>query len=524
MRIVTIEEMKRLERETDAAGFSYAAMMERAGAAVAVETRRRVEIAQRSVVVLVGPGNNGGDGLVAARHLHDAGARVTLLFARRRDEQDPNFRQCRERAIPHLCIEDDPGLQESRAQIASADVILDALLGTGAARPISGGMKDLLSLLADHSRDPSPFVVAVDLPSGLNADSGAVDPVTPYAHLTVTFACPKRGHFLSPGLSHVGELVVADIGIPLPEEGRLQLVTNQMVRRHLPARPVVAHKGTFGRALILAGSINYPGAAALAAQSAYRVGAGLVTLACPAQIYPILASKLTEATYLPLAEDTPGHLGPASLPELLAALPNYDVLLIGPGLGQHPTTAALLAQLPSPSLPLVLDADALNLLSRSPGWWERWPAGAILTPHPGEMARLTGLSRDEVEARRWEIAAESALKWQKVILLKGACTVITDLQGDQFILPFANPVLATAGSGDVLAGAIVGLLAQGLTPAGAALVGGYLHGLAGEIGRELVGEAGVTAGDLAGWLPAAIRQLHETHTERTKRSRLRGSA
>lgn len=507
MRIVTIEEMKRLERETDAAGFSYAAMMERAGAAVAVETCRRVKVAHRPVVVLVGPGNNGGDGLVAARYLHDAGARVSLILLRQRDDQDPNFRQCRERAIPYLCLEDDPGLRQSRAWLASADVVLDALLGTGAARPITGSMKELLALLADRQRDPLPFVVAVDLPSGLNADTGAVDPVTPYAHLTVTFACPKRGHFLSPGLSHVGELVVADIGIPVPEAGSPQFVTDQMVRRHLPARPAGAHKGTFGKALILAGSVNYPGAAALAAQSAYRVGAGLVTLACPAQIYPILASKLTEVTYLPLAEDAPGHLGPAGLPELLAALPNYDVLLIGPGLGQHPTTAALLAQLPPPSLPLVLDADALNLLSRSPGWWERWPAGVILTPHPGEMARLTGRSREEIETRRWEIAAESALKWQKVVLLKGACTVVTDLRGHQFILPFANPVLATAGSGDVLAGAIVGLLAQGLTPTEAALVGGYLHGLAGEIGRETVGEAGVTAGDLAGWLPVAIRRL-----------------
>jgi NAD(P)H-hydrate epimerase len=381
-----------------------------------------------------------------------------------------------------------------------------------------------------------PMVVAVDMPSGLNSDTGAIDPYTLAADLTVTMAAVKRGHILMPGPEVVGQLVVGDIGLTpahFSDDVTLEMATAAKVAAMLPPRPVNANKGTFGTALLVAGSMSYTGAAILAGQAATRSGAGLVTLAPPQVIHSILASRLAEATYIPLPH-AEGAIAPEAARLLAARLEDVDALLIGPGLSQAAPTVAFLKELLSGKAaepqrqvgfrqaeaetqlkekadnllpPLILDADALNILADQNEWWKLLPADCILTPHPGEMARLMGSTVKEVQAKRLEVAGEMAARWNQIVLLKGAHTIIAAPDGRMMVMPFANPALAKAGSGDVLAGTIVGLRAQGLEAFEAAVAGAYLHGLAGELTRESLGATAVIAGDLIGFLPLAIREV-----------------
>jgi NAD(P)H-hydrate epimerase len=545
--------MRHIEQASDAAGHTYAAMMERAGTAVAQAILSRVEVKDKRVLVLVGPGNNGGDGLVAARALREAGAQVSCYLFRDRPD-DPLLTAVRDRGCSVVIASDDDQFRELRRLTLDSDVIVEALLGTGTARPIEGDLAKILEIAKDEVKTrrelqgtrkitevtPVPtgppsssevLVVAVDGPTGLNYDTGALDPAAIPADVTVTFAHPKLGHFAFPGASACGQLVVADIGTDpkLAQDITLEVADAEMIRAMLPARPSDAHKGTFGKAMIVAGSIYYSGAAALAAQAATRVGAGLVTLCPPRAIYNVVASKLTEVTYLPLPDDL-GVLRADAVEVLAEKVESYQALLVGPGLSTEKETVAFVRRLlsveppakkarigfqassnePEPdklSLPaLVVDADALNALAELDGWAERLPHPSILTPHPGEMARLMRLEdKAEIGADRVGVARRMAAEWGHVVILKGAFTVIANPDGCAVVLPFANPALATAGSGDVLAGAIVGLLAQGLAPFKAAICGAYLHGLAGELARRDIGDAGVVAGDLLARLPTAIR-------------------
>ncbi len=549
MKLVTSTQMRALEQRADAAGNTYALMMERAGKSVADAIQARWDVRGKHALVLVGPGNNGGDGLVCARHLHDAGARVHLyLWKRARTDDDANLRECLERRIPLIRAEEDLEFHELEARINECEMLIDALLGTGVTRPIEGALKELLAAVKKSPRlrvpasqltniTPAPllprspaFVVAVDLPSGLNPDTGALDPAALPAHLTVTFAFPKIGQMLFPGANAVGELVVADIGIRAEwADGiALEVATATEIAARLPARPRAGHKGTFGKALICAGSLNYTGAAYLAGVAATRAGAGLVTLALPCAIYPIVAASAHETTFLPLPDDD-GVLIPRAARVVRERMAEYDALLIGPGFGRAAGTVRFvqnviarktrLATLAPPAragvtqTPMVIDADALFALAQTREWWTRLaPQCAILTPHPGEMATLCGISRDEIQRDRIGIARRFAQMWQQVIVLKGAHSVVAAPDGRVTLIPFATPALATAGSGDVLAGTIIALLAQ-MEGAGkprpylydAAIVGAYLHGLAGKIAEDEIGAAGVVAGDLLARLPRAWR-------------------
>ena len=325
-KVVTADEMRRLEAEANAGGLTFGAMMERAGRAVAAEVLRCVSPAACRVVVLAGSGNNGGDGLVTARCLKDAGASVTVVLSRERAAGDPHLDSLRERGVSCLVAGEALSSAELEAMLAAAGVVVDALLGTGGGPPVRGHVGMLLEALArarSVPRDGPQLLVSVDLPSGVDADTGAADPVSPSADLTVTFAHAKRGHFLFPGAGLTGRLVIADIGIPpqLSESLPVSLATGEDMRGLLPVRPLNANKGTFGKALIVAGSVNYIGAAALAARAAARVGAGLVTLACSASLVPVLAAHLLETTYLPLPECEPGIVGAEALAVLLGRQP-----------------------------------------------------------------------------------------------------------------------------------------------------------------------------------------------------------
>ncbi len=548
MKLVNSAQMRALEQRADASGNSFSMMMERAGRAVAdALTERLITQGTRHnrVLVLVGPGNNGGDGLVCARVLFDAGAPVSLyVWKRARSESDENWRLCDERRIPTSQAERDPNFILLRELLAHTDVIVDALLGTGVSKPIEGSLRDVLAVVKEHLAKPTDndllslvptladrqrrvFIVAVDLPSGLNPDTGALDPAALTADLTVTFGLPKIGQLTPPGAFATGELVVADIGIRAEwlEQISLEAAAAHEVAALLPVRSRDSNKGTFGKGMICAGSVDYVGAAYLAGMSAARAGAGLVTLALARAIHPIVAAGANETTFIPLPDEE-GALIPDAVPVLLRGLAGYDALLVGPGLGRRsqtiefvrrllrisPTQTLVAGESTGPALPpLVIDADALYALSQTPNWWgsliARGGPAAILTPHPGEMAGLCGLKISEVQADRVGVARQFATEWRQIVVLKGAYTVVAGPDGRATIIPFATPALATAGTGDVLAGTICALLAQRLEAFDAAVAGAYLHGLAGKKAEEEIGAAGVVAGDLLPRLPAARRSL-----------------
>jgi NAD(P)H-hydrate repair Nnr-like enzyme with NAD(P)H-hydrate dehydratase domain/NAD(P)H-hydrate repair Nnr-like enzyme with NAD(P)H-hydrate epimerase domain len=501
---------------------------------------------------------------VAARYLSEAGANVACYLLKPRDGEDANFAAVRERELFVADATTDQRLRVLHQLVTSADVIIDALLGTGVHLPLEGSVAVMLERVSaglktrrsesasarkltglnDPAKAKAPaLIVAVDGPSGLDCDSGDIDPQALAADVTVTFARPKWGHFLFPGAGACGDLVVADIGIDerllrkIVDEATVEIVTPAMIAPLLPTRSRDAHKGTFGKALVVAGSINYTGAAFLAASGAARVGAGLVTLAVPAAIHGPLAAKISEATFLILPQAM-GIVAPNACSLLLETMGTYQAMLLGPGLTQekevvefvdqlfqsavHPTRTSRIGfqvgtapeGTPKPSgeprfPPLVVDADGLNALAalHDAEWWRRLPPNTVLTPHPGEMARLMGGTAAEVQGDRLGVAKEMAVQWGHVVLLKGAFTVVAAPDGRAIILPFATPALATAGSGDVLAGAIVGLLAQGLAPFDAAVVGAYVHGLAGQWANREIGPSGSVAGDLLPRLPRALRFL-----------------
>ena len=513
MKIVTVEQMKALEAASVEAGVSVDALMERAGLAVASEATRRLESPRGArVLVLVGSGNNGGDGLVAALHLHQWGARVQVYLCGSRKQPDPKLALVEERGIPVATASDDEGYTLLQRSLEPSPLVIDAVLGTGAARPIEGTVKEVLECVGRARSQRRLTLLAIDLPTGLDADTGTVDPSCLDADVTVALGQPKVGHYTFPGASVTGELQTVDIGMPrgLDAGVKLELITADLVRGLVPRRPLEAHKGTFGRLLSVVGSRRYPGAAVLACSGAYRAGAGLVTLAAPESVDAMAVPRIVETTHLPLPERD-GGVAPEAAAVVQNSLEGYAALLIGCGLSNEPQVEAflqtLLFQEPPPNLPMVLDADALNILAGVPDWWKRLKAPAVLTPHPGEMARLTGGSTAQVQASRLDSAREAARRWGQVVTLKGAFTVVASPEGTTRLSPFANPALASAGTGDVLAGVIGGLLAQGLSPLDAATCGVYLHGAAAEELRAELGDAGMIASDLLPEIPRRMKAL-----------------
>lgn len=561
-KIVTTDQMRAVERAADAQGHSYAAMMERAGRAVAERVKQLLAGSEQPrVAVIVGPGNNGGDGLVAARILAQEleGASVGAFLLKLRGDDDDVFARARDAGVFIASADDDKaaGYRVLQNLVANADVLIDALFGTSLRLPIKGDAAKVLQ--AAHKAitlrraerpappyttpadpdltapDDGPIIVAVDCPSGLDCDTGALDKLTLPAHETITFAAAKPGLLTFPGAEAVGTLHIADIGLPsrLPEldEIALTLVDAAEVRARLPQRPRDSHKGTFGKAMVVAGSLNYTGAAYLAAAAAYRAGAGLVTVGAPQIIVPVLAGMLPEATWLLLPHDL-GVINEAAVKVLRTELAGYSALLLGPGFGREDVTGEFLRELlrpqeevrhsraigfvpnepagetarPATDLPpLVIDADGLNLLAAMDDWPRLLPPGTILTPHPGEFARLARLEREDVQANRIPLAQAKAAEWNCVVVLKGAFTVVAAPDGRTAVEPFATSALASAGTGDVLAGAIAGLLAQGLAPFDAALCAGWLHGMAGVRAAEVLETAiSVTAGDVLELLPDAL--------------------
>lgn len=520
-RIVTVAEMQAIERAADASGHSFATMMELAGRCVAEAILLRE--GQVTALVLAGPGNNGGDGLVCAHYLQAAGAAVRVYLWKRATASDADdgghYARLVAQGVQVAHADTDPEFVTLREWLRSSSVVVDALLGTGANRPVQGSLAALLKTVhavlksVQSSAPVGPRIVAVDCVSGMNCDTGALDPHALRADLTVTFAYAKAGHYLFPAADAVGELLVVDIGIDAGAATAVRTfaLDAAQVRAWLPARPTNSHKGAFGKVMLAVGSEAYPGASFLASVAAGRTGAGLVTVATIRSVWALVAAKAPEPTYL-LLQDAPGpHGGVMAAPAaetLRAALPGYRALVLGCGLGNTPATQAFVAALLQSTLPAtVIDADGLNCLAANAGWAQHLPPACVLTPHPAEMARLCGVAVADVMADRWALAREKAAAWGCTVLLKGPYTVIAAPSGWLAVLPVATAALATAGSGDVLAGVIGGLLAQGLEPFTAACVGAWLHAATGLHCAATMGTAGVLASDLLPSLPHVQNQL-----------------
>ena len=508
MKFLTVSEMIAVEKAADAKGHTYADMMEAAGKGLA-EVIQDVYgyLPEKRVTALVGSGNNGGDALVALDYLITWGWKATALLIRHRDPKDPLIRRFAEKGgIILECSEIPPHPDPIMEEILSAAVVLDGILGTGIKLPIRKPLNQVLSYIKSllYESKNRPFIVAVDCPSGMDCDTGKVDQSCLPADLTVTMAGVKQGLLRFPAYNYIGELRLVDIGLPedLPEMADIsrEIVSQEWVKEMLPDRPLDSHKGTYGTALIIAGSINYPGAALLAGEAAYRVGTGLVSMAVPESIYSGVIGALPEATWL-VVDDQDGGVSSSGVSQVAEALDRATACLIGPGFGKRESSLEFLSgfyslkDLP----PLVIDADGLRLTSELKDWTDKVPPGSVLTPHPGAMAYLTGMTAAAVQEDRVGIAERFSKEWNQILVLKGAHTVISEPGGKTMILVAADPALSRAGSGDVLAGLIAGLIAQGVPAFEAAACGAWIHAQAGSAAVEMIGNpASVLAGDICG--------------------------
>jgi NAD(P)H-hydrate epimerase len=517
VKLVTAEQMRALEAAAAERGVSEAELMENAGVAVAQEAWINMGAAEgRIAAVLVGPGNNGGDGLAAARHLKDWGAEVFVFLLEPRAEDDPQWQALQAAGIESWTAAEDPGLERLTGLLSSAHGIIDALLGTGVSRPIDGDLAATLDKVAESraNRSIRPHLIAVDVPTGIDPDTGRADPAVVRADTTVALGYAKVGLFAMPGRAIAGDIAEVDIGLP-PELGAdlpYEDVRMRDLQAQMPFRSDDAHKGTFGTAVVAAGSQRYPGAARLASEAALRGGAGLVVLAAPESVQPLLAAGTPEIVHHPLP-GADGAVDASAAPELLRALAGNEVLLLGPGLSHTAATAEFVAQAIAGLDAVeglraaVIDADALNALAERPGWHEGLALPRVLTPHPGEMARLLGSSVDEVQNDRLRIATRYAQLTQSVVVLKGAGTIIAAPDGRARLSEFASAVLATAGTGDVLAGFVASLLAQGMEPFDAATAAVYLHTECGRALEGAMGSATAVASDLLRALPEVRKSL-----------------
>ena len=538
MKLVTVSQMQAIEKEADANGLPYDQMMENAGqglADVLLETFFD-EDEEVQIIGLVGPGNNGGDTLVALTALLSEGWKArAYLIKRKKDELVKQFIEAGGEVISG-----ENAFEKLAESIESADVLLDGILGTGIKLPLKKDLAELLTEINDilDGLEDALLIVAVDCPSGVECDTGEAADETIPADLTVTMAAVKQGLLKLPAFELVGDLQVVDIGLPDDlasyDDIKTEVADEETVAGLLPERPLESHKGTFGTALIAAGSTPYTGAAVLAGEAAYRSGAGLVTLAIPSSIHAALAGQLPEATWVLL----PHEMGMVSATGAEVLAKNFEhatALLLGPGFGVEGTTKEFIENLLdgkfsakkntprigfvhgeadkkdelSPALPpMVVDADGLKLLAQIKDWHRKLPAFSILTPHPGEMAALTGLTKEEIQEDRQAIAARFAKEWGHIVVLKGAFTVVASPYENVTVVPVATPALARAGTGDVLAGLIVGLRAQGLDAYDSAVAGAWIHAQAGLYAADDLGStAAVMAGDVLNSVSDVMSEL-----------------
>ncbi|MBW3622676.1 MAG: NAD(P)H-hydrate dehydratase [Armatimonadetes bacterium] len=510
MKLATAQQMREMDRRAPAEfGVSGLELMERAGLA-AYRVAREMLGSGREVLILCGKGNNGGDGFVIARLLQRAGYRPQAWLAGSADALDGDAKVNHDRAVrsgvPVREVTDSP------PPLPRADLIVDALLGTG----LASDVREPHRALIEAANDSGVPILAVDVPSGLNSDTGQPCGTSIQASKTVTFVMPKVGLALYPGLRLTGEVIVADIGMPEPLRDdpalTMEWTTAAMMRGLLPPPGGSTHKGDRGKVLVIAGAEGFTGAACLSAETAFRAGSGLVYLACPRSLNDIYEVKLTEVITLPVPEPQDRRcFGVESVEAVAEEVEKVDAVIFGPGLSRNDRTAAffrgVLPKIREREKPTIIDADGLNLLADHPD--TPLPEHCVLTPHPGEMGRLLGCGIKEVQADRIQTARRAVQQYGCVVLLKGPGTVIAAPNGRISLNPTGTPGLGTAGTGDVLSGTIGSLLGRGLSAYDAARASAYLQGLAGEIGAETWGEEGMMAGDVLRSLPFALQRVRD---------------
>ena len=518
MRIVTASQMRSIDEKTiDVAGIPGIVLMENAGRAIVQSIYSNFPEASR-IAILVGKGNNGGDGLVIARHLVMFDVSVIVFLFSPPDgfqgDAQTNLSIVQKLGVPMREVNSETDLNQIEESLTGVDLVVDSIFGTGLRGGIHGYIADAIRLVNKMSMP----ILAVDIPSGLNADGGRVEGACICADITLTIGLPKLGLLTYPGVASTGGLEIVptyEVGFPESIIATHNISLNWMQRedavRLLPDRIPDSYKTNYGRVFVVAGSIGMTGAAALASESVLRVGAGLVTLGIPASLNQVLEVKLTEVMTLPLPETNQGSIALAAESEIEEYIGQTNsVLAIGPGLSQHVETVELVHRLVSQhDAPMVVDADALNAIAQDLEILKLLDSRSVLTPHPGEMSRLLGVPVSEIEADRVNISQKFARDHRLVLVLKGVPSIIARYDGQVWINSTGNAGMATAGIGDVLTGVIAGLIAQGIDSFEAAVLGVYVHGFAGDLVSESVGQHGMVAGDLLEYLPIAMEQLRE---------------
>jgi hydroxyethylthiazole kinase-like uncharacterized protein yjeF len=516
MRLSTAQQMREIdETAIEEIGIPGVKLMETAGRSVAeVAADYLGEVERKRVIIFCGKGNNGGDGFVVGRYLTEWGAKVECFLLGKKTEirgdAQVNLERAERMGIAVAEIDSaeqlDPELQ--------ADLLVDGIFGTGFKGEIGGEIGRVVEKL----NRLETLKISIDTPSGLDCDTGKAASNCFRADVTVTLALPKLGQLVFPGKSHCGRIYVADIGMPREAvddaEIQLNVLTPSEVTSMLPKRPPDGHKGTFGKLLVIAGSVGMTGAAILTSLSALKAGCGMVILGCPASLNDIFESKMTEVMTKPLPEVRKKRvLAKRSLGEIRQLLKWADTVALGPGLGQHFETVELVQRFVATlKHPVVIDADGLNALAKSVEILRNRKTPTIITPHVGELSRLIGYSIDVIEANRIQIARETARNFGLILVLKGAPTIIAEPGEEVWINPTGNDAMATAGCGDVLTGVIASCLTQGMKPLEAAVCGVYIHGLAGDLAAGDRGHFGTIAGDIMEMVPEAITEIQAEET------------
>ncbi len=514
MYLVTASEMQEMDRRTiEDFGIPGMVLMENAGrGATRFFLEQFPDVEKLQVGVMAGRGNNGGDGYVMARYLKQKGVAVKVYLlapaGRVRGDAAANLKFLKPLDIPLVELSNEASFAKHQNEMARMDVWIDAILGTGLKSKVKGFFKTVIEFINDLDKP----VFAVDIPSGLDSDTGQVCGTCIRARATATFAFAKTGHLIYPGARYTGALSVVDIGIPLPiveaVKPRQRLLTKNLIQSYLSPRVPDAHKGTTGHLLVVAGSLGKTGAAAMTAMAALRSGAGLVTLGIAQSLNAVLESQILEAMTTPLPESQPGVLGEPAFKSISNFMEGKKCVALGPGLGQAEETKSLVYKIVETSpIPLVIDADGLNNLAGRTDILKGSRAPVILTPHPGEMARLADTATGTVQQDRIKCARDFAVAYNVHVILKGAHTVIAHPDGQVFINPTGNAGMASGGMGDVLTGIIAGLITQGLAPQEACQLGVYLHGSAGDSLAQKMGPYGYLAGDVMEAIPGAIKKI-----------------
>ncbi len=514
MKILTAAQMREIDRQAiEELGLPGLVLMENAGREVANLVLNELEIDRDwPILVIAGKGNNGGDGLVAARHLVNQGATCEVLLLGRQEEVKGealvNLEIARKIGIKITEVPTETLWDKNRHLLKEAMVIIDAMFGTGLSNPLTG----LMARVVEDINNSGALVVSVDIPSGLSADTFELIGPTVRADFTVTMAAPKIAHIFPPAEDYVGELYLADIGVPPSLFERpdfsLELVEIESLQPYFGPRPRDSHKGNYGHLLILAGSFGKTGAAAMAGQAALKMGAGLVTVATAESCLPIVASTMPELMTESLPETVARTISSQALGRMLELVEGKDALLLGPGLTTHPETSSLvlnlLERIKNATIPVIIDADGLNIISTRPEILSSLPPKTVLTPHPGEFSRLSGIPTTEARQRRLQVVPDLARKYRIHLVFKGYKTLIVSPEGTAYVNPTGNPGLASGGSGDVLSGFIASEVMQTGELTRAIVNAVYVHGLSGDLAAAEIGERPLTATDIIRYLPQAL--------------------